>query len=185
MNEVSKNFDDYWNSEFAVPAEAVIGNAEGSGLDTGRARLATLVEEAMQSRYAAAVRKSVQEDFSLKTLKFDNVNARLYSDPPSKAAGGADGEPILASQLVPCFQRVERSVNIVSAYLVPRRKGVEWLSELEDKGVDVRVVTNSLASNDVAPRLCPLRARSARASARGRGALRVATRCAPGSNAGG
>jgi putative cardiolipin synthase len=52
---------------------------------------------------------------------------------------------------VPYFQNAKTSVNIVSAYFVPRRRGVEWLTELEDRGVEVRVVTNSLASNDVAP----------------------------------
>ena len=42
-------------------------------------------------------------------------------------------------------------MNIVSAYFVPRNNGVKWLTELESRGVDVKVVTNSLASNDVAP----------------------------------
>jgi cardiolipin synthase C len=41
-------------------------------------------------------------------------------------------------------------VHIVSAYFVPLNSGVAWLSELEERGVDVEVITNSIASNDVA-----------------------------------
>lgn len=151
VNEVSDNFDEYWNSEFAVPARAVIDEPETLGLDDARVLLNALVDESLKTPYAAAVKKAAQENFTLRTLRLNWVPAKLYSDPPSKAAGADNGQPILASQMVPYFRKAESSVNIVSAYFVPRKKGVEWLSELEDRGVEVRVVTNSLASNDVAP----------------------------------
>ncbi|WP_170771851.1 phospholipase D family protein [Ruegeria lacuscaerulensis] len=151
VNEVSDNFDEYWNSEFAVPARAVIGEPETLGLADARVRLNALVDEALKTPYAAAVKKTAQETFTLKTLRLDWVPAKLYSDPPSKAAGVDNDQPILASKLVPYFQKAESSVDVISAYFVPRKRGVKWLSELEDRGVKVRVVTNSLASNDVAP----------------------------------
>ena len=37
---------------------------------------------------------------------------------------------------------------IVSPYFVPRRKGVAYLKELVDRGIDVTVITNSLAANN-------------------------------------
>ncbi len=151
VNQVSDNFDAYWNSDFAVPAKVVIGDPVEVALDDARERLRALVTEARQTRYADAVRKAAKDKFTLRTLNLDWVPATLYSDPPEKAAGDATTQPILASKLVPYFEAAKDSVNIVSAYFVPRRNGVEWLNELEDRGVDVRVVTNSLASNDVAP----------------------------------
>ncbi|MBJ6373424.1 phospholipase D family protein [Sedimentitalea arenosa] len=151
VKEVSDNFDDYWNSAFAVPARAVIGEPEQFGLQDARVRLNALVAEAQQTPYAAALRRSAEAHFKRSALKLDWVPAKLYSDPPTKAAGAANGVPILASKLVPYFQNAEESVNVVSAYFVPRRSGVKWLSELEGRGVDVTVTTNSLASNDVAP----------------------------------
>jgi len=38
---------------------------------------------------------------------------------------------------------------IESAYFVPRKRGVEGLNALHDRGVRIRILTNSLASNDV------------------------------------
>jgi cardiolipin synthase C len=151
VQEVSANFDDYWNSDFAVPARAVIGEPGELDLEGARARLNELVAGSGETAYAEAVRKAAQENFSLENLKLEWVPAKLYSDPPSKAAGDSNDQPILASRLVPYFQAAQESVSIVSAYFVPRRTGVAWLTELEDRGVEVRVVTNSLASNDVAP----------------------------------
>lgn len=151
VKEVSQSFDTYWNSEFAVPARAVVGEPEEFSLSEARGRLNELVEEAKQTQYGAALRRSAQENFADGRLSLEWVPARLYADPPSKAAGLENSGPVLASQLLPYFENADSEVNIVSAYFVPRNKGVRWMTELENRGVDVKVVTNSLASNDVAP----------------------------------
>lgn len=151
VREVSQSFDSYWNSEFAVPARVVVGEPQEFDLSDARNRLNELVEEAKQTQYGSALRKSAQENFANGALSFDWLPAKLYADPPSKAAGLENSGPVLASQLLPYFENASSEVSIVSAYFVPRNKGVKWLTELENRGVDVKVVTNSLASNDVAP----------------------------------
>ena len=151
VGEVSKNFDDYWNSEFAVPAKAVVGDPEGLSLDQARDRLDEIIGDARETKYAGAVRKALAQNFTRSTLRLDWVPAKLYSDPPSKAAGADNDEEILASQLVSYFAGAQSKVEIVSAYFVPRKRGTAWLTELEARGVEVSVVTNSLASNDVPP----------------------------------
>ncbi len=151
VQEVSESFDAYWNSEFAVPARVVVGEPDTFSLSDARDRLNELVEEAKKTQYGTALRRSAKENFSDGALKLDWVPARLYADPPSKAAGVESSDPILASQLLPYFEDASSEVNIVSAYFVPRNNGVKWMTELENRGVDVKVVTNSLGSNDVAP----------------------------------
>lgn len=151
VTDVSTSFDAYWNSEFAVPARAVIEDPKEFTLSDARDRLNELVEDAKKTEYGAALRRSAEENFARGALSLDWVPAKLYADPPSKAAGVEGSDPILASQLLPYFENAENEVHIVSAYFVPRNKGVKWMTELENRGVDVKVVTNSLASNDVAP----------------------------------
>lgn len=151
VSEVSDNFDEYWNSKFAVPARAVVGEPEGFGLEEARNRLRQMMGDARETRYADVVREARQQNFTQSTLKLTWVPARMYSDPPSKAAGEDNGEQVLASQLEAYFAEATSEVQIISAYFVPRKRGTEWLRELEARGVDVSVVTNSLASNDVKP----------------------------------
>ncbi len=151
VRQVSDSFDAYWNSAFAVPARVVIDEPQAISLTEARLRLTEFVEDAKQTRYGSALRRSAEENFADGALKLDWVPARLYADPPSKAAGAESSDPILASQLLPYFENATREVNIVSAYFVPRTNGVRWMTELENRGVEVKVVTNSLASNDVAP----------------------------------
>ncbi|ABV94943.1 putative phospholipase D protein [Dinoroseobacter shibae DFL 12 = DSM 16493] len=151
VDAVSTNFDAYWNSRFAVPARAVIGAPKDMSLDAARDRLDALIGDARELEYASVIRRARAQNFTASTLALEWVPARMYSDPPSKAAGANDDGEILASQLAKYFAAAKSDVQIISAYFVPRDRGSAWLAELEDKGVEVSVVTNSLASNDVKP----------------------------------
>jgi putative cardiolipin synthase len=57
---------------------------------------------------------------------------------------------LLISQLWPYMQKATEELIIVSPYFVPGKNGANALCELSKKGVKVRILTNSLASNDVA-----------------------------------
>lgn len=151
VDDVSQSFDAYWNSEFAVPAKDVITKKSDVTLDEARQRLRDFVKEVRDTSYARSIRLAADKNFRNKPLKLTWVPARFYADPPSKTGREATTEPTLVSQLIPYFERARREVNIVSAYFVPRTSGVDWMAELEDRGVGVTVVTNSLKSNDVPP----------------------------------
>lgn len=97
------------------------------------------------------VRAAAKQHLTPSTLKLAWVPAKMYSDPPSKTAGEDNEEEILASQLSKYFADATSKIEIISAYFVPGKRGTEWLRELEARGVEVLVVTNSLASNDVKP----------------------------------
>ncbi len=151
VNDISSNFDAYWNSAFAVPARAVIGTGGDLSLEGARDRLNQIIGDARKTEYGDVVEAARKQKFTPATLDLTWVPARLYSDPPSKAAGRDDTGEILASQLVPYFENAQTEVEIISAYFVPRKRGTDWLRDLERRGVEVSVVTNSLASNDVKP----------------------------------
>jgi putative cardiolipin synthase len=46
---------------------------------------------------------------------------------------------------------IKKCLCMESAYFVPRPSGMQALKELQKRGVKVRILTNSLASNDVVP----------------------------------
>lgn len=47
-------------------------------------------------------------------------------------------------------RQATKSFTIINAYVVPRESGVKWLADLEARGIETRILTNSLASTDVA-----------------------------------
>ena len=47
------------------------------------------------------------------------------------------------------WDRLWEELIIFSPYFVPGKEGVAWLSGLSKRGVQVRILTNSLASTDV------------------------------------
>lgn len=46
-------------------------------------------------------------------------------------------------------ENADTSFTVISAYVVPQESGVKWLGDMVEKGMEVRILTNSLASTDV------------------------------------
>ncbi|MDX1387129.1 MAG: phospholipase D-like domain-containing protein, partial [bacterium] len=55
----------------------------------------------------------------------------------------------LGSQLKPIVDAAQEELLVSTPYFVPQDTGVEYFGELKEKGLDVKVLTNSLLSNDV------------------------------------
>jgi putative cardiolipin synthase len=70
----------------------------------------------------------------------------VYDDPASINDASLRVMNTLLRQRV---DRLQSELLIESAYFIPQSQGVDKIRELTDRGVKVRVLTNSLASNDV------------------------------------
>lgn len=139
--DVSKDFDLYWNSEPAYPASLLIARAS-------EVKRFVLPPEA--AIYMNAVRESrFDRDFVAGALPFEWATTRMISDPPSKVLGRAARDELLFRQFGEVFGRPSQRVDLVSPYLVPGKAGVELFAGWVREGVAVRVLTNSLAANDV------------------------------------
>ena len=77
------------------------------------------------------------------------ADARVIADPPEKATG-KKRRNWLTRELLPLISSARQSLVIVSPYFIPGRKGKAILGKLVKQGVDVEVLTNSLAATDVA-----------------------------------
>jgi cardiolipin synthase C len=74
---------------------------------------------------------------------------RVISDPPEKVRGWRR-RSWLMKDLLPIIQSARNCLEIVSPYFIPGKRGAAILSDLVTNGVDVAVLTNSLAATDVA-----------------------------------
>ena len=151
VQDVSNMFDTYWNHETALPVPAFVKELEDpeAALQELRDRLSDAVGETRDSRYAEAVRaRSLQYIDSDKQL-FEWAPYQLVVDSPDKGvkkrAKEADS---ITTPLIESIQSAEREILIISPYFVPQKNGIEGLSALQKKGINVIVITNSLAANN-------------------------------------
>jgi putative cardiolipin synthase len=151
VQDVSDMFDMYWNHATALPVPAFVKELEDpeGELDALRKRLADSMEGLGDSKYAAAVR--VQ---SLKYLEpgndlFEWAPYELVVDSPDKGIKAkAEEADSIVTPLVESIRSAEREIIIISPYFVPLKSGIRGLVALEERGVDVIVITNSLAANN-------------------------------------
>jgi putative cardiolipin synthase len=148
--KVGNQFDLYWNSELAYPIQSLAG---GPGdLDVLRRDLKELDEGHRNSPYAQRARNSdLVRKFVAGTLPFQWGHALVFYDLPEKLiTDPEDRSTHLGPKARPyTLGAVKRDLLIFSPYFVPGEEGVMVLTDLEKRGVRVRLLTNSLASTDV------------------------------------
>jgi putative cardiolipin synthase len=109
------------------------------------------IAEQVNSPYMQALRNSdLTKRVRRDQVKFIWGEARIVSDQPEKLLNDKDASTYhLAPQLRPFFREVRDELMIISPYFVPARSGTDFLMQLADSGIRVRILTNSLGSNDV------------------------------------
>lgn len=152
VDDITHSFDEYWNHSYAYPVRNIVNHAQYTLRYEG-------LKQQLTEHYQAV---SVQDylDLSNRTHDFDNwlnnniqldwVKAQVIKDSPDKIKSKAKKEQHLNFQLVQRLKKPESSVDIISAYFVPEKKGEHHLSQMAQQGVKVRVLTNSFKANDVA-----------------------------------
>jgi putative cardiolipin synthase len=150
--EVSTAFDRYWNSELAYPVSALVDTPPTPEQVEEKSRqLRDFVAGQADSAYLQALRNS---DLARK-LRDDEVqfswgDAVVVYDQPEKLLHDAGKTELhLAPQLRPFVEGVDKELILFSPYFVPGKAGTAFLTQLVERGVRVRILTNSLASNDV------------------------------------
>jgi putative cardiolipin synthase len=145
--EVSAAFDAYWNSESAYPATSLIS------APPRRTPAEKIEERPDAARYRQAVRATplVQRLLS-GSLPLEWAHARLVQDDPAKVLQPPERTELhLLPRLEAAMGKPLKEVDLVSPYFVPTKDGSAALCTLAERGVRVRVLTNSLAATDVAP----------------------------------
>lgn len=150
VQQVEKVFDAFWNSEVTMPIGALV-RRRGMGLDALRHSL----EATASGERAGPFLRQAMERISLMVM-LDlampvrwTSDVRVVSDPPEKALNRGAENWVMAT-LMPVLAAAERSVEITSPYFVPGTAGATQLAAMVRQGVDVAVLTNSLAATDVA-----------------------------------
>jgi putative cardiolipin synthase len=112
---------------------------------------ATLRERIAAHRYPYPIDQDSAELKSVLEREIDKLiwaPGRIVWDDPAEIAATGDTTRLLEG-LHRRLGRLDTELLIESPYFVPRERGIGRMKALHDQGVRVRVLTNSLASNDV------------------------------------
>ena len=148
--EVAGEFDLYWNSDSAYPADRIVGKPAPNGLADLKARFAAVRSSPEAVEYIQAVRETrLVESLLAHELQFDWSRVQLLYDPPGKTLGEAEKADLLLADLKHAIGEPQRELDIVTPYFVPGKAGTKNLSAYPESGIKLRIVTNSLAATDV------------------------------------
>jgi putative cardiolipin synthase len=150
--EVSTAFDRYWNSELAYPATVLKGKTPtDEEIRQKRQQLDEFIAGQADSDYLEALRHStLAQQLRERQVTVYWGEADVIYDQPEKLLHAFDATEFqLSPQLKTYAESVHRELIIFSPYFVPGKAGTAFLAGLVQRGVRVRILTNSLASNDV------------------------------------
>ena len=147
-NDASSIFDDFWNSDAVVPIAALHQSTDQQMANfISQAELDARQQEA--APYLQRVRARFTDAYLSKQLDlYWTDGVRIHSDPPRKPSGG-DSSQWLVTRLVEVLRSAEHKSLLISPYFVPGAVGTKGLIQQAHNGVQVGIITNSLAANDV------------------------------------
>jgi len=149
--EVSDAFDRYWNSELAVPIEALAGPGDSALLESARERLGAEVDDLPNTVYGRELFSSgLTARLKANDVPFYWGESRLIYDLPEKVrTDPEDRSTHMGPEFTDLLARAQTDLIAISPYFVPGPEGTALFAALVERGVRVTVLTNALAATDV------------------------------------
>ena len=152
LPDIYEEFDIYWNSKEAVPSKEVFA------YDDPKLSLALKkdLENELKAFRTSAIGKAIINSEFNKKMIHNNLTlivakrTDFYYDLPSKVnTDENDDLTHISSQISEDLKYIKDDLVIISPYFIPSDEMMVRLKEARNKGVEVTIVTNSLASTDV------------------------------------
>jgi phosphatidylserine/phosphatidylglycerophosphate/cardiolipin synthase-like enzyme len=173
VRQMSASFDRYWSDNLAYPVQALLSKADldrlrdearkeqDAAIDASRASsqderapqaarmqsTRTVLPNTKANEVAAAQRPALD----LRQAPLTWAPATLLADQPGKVGPGDDevnaGDTVVDG-LVHLMEQARQEVLVISPYFVPGPEMMKVFAGMRARGVAIRVLTNSLASND-------------------------------------
>ncbi|UES54407.1 phospholipase D family protein [Roseibium aggregatum] len=149
VRDASSVFDYFWNRDWSVPVAASVNRTFGeTDLKAARVKLEKTIDtEGYPYPFRQRV-TAVRQSMSALTRQLVWAPAFVVWDDPADFIAGKSGGKILKA-LAGKVDGLKRELLMENAYFVPTQAGADKLKQLTARGVKVRVLTNSLSSNDV------------------------------------
>jgi putative cardiolipin synthase len=146
-------FDSYWNSQWTYPISSLVTPASQAERDQALERFSVRVAA---DRAAFPYTLPNDADAALAWLRqFEGKvvwgPAELVNDDPNSVGNPADAPPgVVWNKMAALANQAEHELVLENAYLLPNPK-MPTVRALRERGVELRMLTNSLATTDEVP----------------------------------
>lgn len=158
VQQMSASFDEYWNHPLAYPVQRLIARAD---LQAFRPPVTPGIAQPLgpdsEADHGPSTAEAPPGDLPaampLQDVQWIWAPSSLLSDRPAKLLAESEDESAtdtVVGGLQELMKQARRRVLIVSPYFVPGRVMMGVFADLRRRGVQVQVLTNSLASTDAA-----------------------------------
>ena len=146
VGDLSQAFADYWNDQWSIPIDSL---SHVEPRHATRERLAATAAEVAQL-HAERDRDALRNFWSEITAKaLPGSTSLLVDEPPRDNPALAAEAPVeVAHALLALVEAAREEIIVVSAYFIPTAVLEEAVRRAEERGVEVRLLTNSIRSNN-------------------------------------
>jgi len=146
VSDLSDAFDTYWDGPTSVAGSAFDQTVSEVDLTATRNLVAAELDRRTSTLSSVlAERDAWDQRVDSTAISVSESSVSVVSDAPG---GSQDTQP---TQVIDALRRAvdnaERDLLVVTPFFVPNEIDVEWYGRLVDRGVRIRILTNSLASN--------------------------------------
>ena len=152
IDDITKSFDDYWESRWASPIEHLNKTTVvKKQLYSIRRRLKDKWHRAKNTEYFKSLQQSdLTKKIINKQIPFIWANARLFYDLPEKLSPDTTDKTMhFGPDVMSYFENAKKELLITTPYLIPGNSGTNWLKNKIKQDVKIKILTNSLAATDV------------------------------------
>ena len=151
--EASNEFETYWFSPLSKDIQELSQDQESIEYEILRKKL---FQNVKSLRYNDYMEEVLARPFAKAALANEiplvYADAKLYFDIPTKiTASEKDTSSYMSKDILPYFLSAKHSIKIVNPYFIPTKVMMGYIRELRARGVEIDILTNSLASNDNIP----------------------------------
>ena len=151
VDDISSQFDLMWNSDWAVPISAVTSKRYTAGELSHRYQQLQDNIEANSSKLYPLPTSREQQRGLLQSYLNEAIWAptRFVYNPPSITGGNEQGSTVVGDTLIELLSKADTEVLVESAYFTIMDDMLSQLSPYLQSGLNIKVLTNSLATTDV------------------------------------
>jgi putative cardiolipin synthase len=138
-------FDHFWNSELVLSAQNIDAEPDP---DFAHEKWLEIQEKNRSAEELSAFPREVKDWRAELTALEDDLRIGTSVLAYDEATGQQISQT-MAGKMFAFLESAESELLVTNAYIIPGQPAIDLLQRLNDRGVKVRILTNSLASHDV------------------------------------